>query len=164
MRDAVAYVRALPGVDGERVGLVGFSLGGFLALSAAAQEDLKIAAVVDFFGGLPEEQRARVKKLPPALVIHGTRDDVVPVKEAEALRDLFAAKRLEGEVKVYPDVGNMFLDEKGNVTLTALMAMADAKARTTAHLEKCLKGGTAVAAEPKPGVIAERPIPAQRER
>jgi carboxymethylenebutenolidase len=162
--DAVAYVRALPNVDGERVGLVGFSLGGLLALSVAAQEDLKIAAVVDFFGGLPEEQRARVKKLPPALVLHGDKDDIVPVKEAEALRELFDANCLEGEVKVYSGVGHMFLDEKGNVTLTALMAMADAKARTTAHLEKCLKGTNAAGAEAKPRASAERLPPGDPDR
>src|SRR5262249_13836782 len=33
--DAVAYARTLPNVDPDRVGLVGFSLGGYLALSAA---------------------------------------------------------------------------------------------------------------------------------
>src|SRR5262249_647022 len=65
VRDAVAYVRALPGVDGERVGLVGFSLGGFLALSAAAEEDLKIAAGGDFFGGLPAERRGRGERGAP---------------------------------------------------------------------------------------------------
>src|SRR5262249_6492855 len=35
VRDAVAYVRTLPNVDPGRVALVGFSLGGFLALTVA---------------------------------------------------------------------------------------------------------------------------------
>src|SRR5262249_8626572 len=44
--DAVKFARAEPGVDGERVALVGFSLGGCLALAAAARPELKLAAVV----------------------------------------------------------------------------------------------------------------------
>src|SRR5262249_46852397 len=126
VRDAVAYVRTLPNVDAEHVALVGFSLGGFLALTVAAQEDQKISAVVDFFGGLPEDRRARVKKLPPALIFHGDQDDVVPMKEAEAVRDLLQTNHLAGEVKIYRGVGHMFMDENGNVPLMGLVAVADA--------------------------------------
>jgi carboxymethylenebutenolidase len=139
VRDAVTYLRRLPNVDAEHVGLVGFSLGGCLALTVAAQEDQKISAVVDFFGGLPEERRGRVKKLPPALIFHGDQDDVVPMKEVEAVRDLLQTNHLAGEVKIYRGVGHMFMDEKGKIPLTGAFAAADAMSRTSAHLEKWLK-------------------------
>jgi carboxymethylenebutenolidase len=157
VRDAVTYVRTLPNVDPERVALVGFSLGGFLALTVAAEEDQKISAVVDFFGGLPEERRARVKKLPPALIFHGDQDDVVPMKEAEAVRELMQTNHLAGEVKIYRGVGHMFMDEKGKVPLSGAFAAADAAARTSAHLAKWLKPAPAE-------VIAERSAPDGRER
>jgi carboxymethylenebutenolidase len=137
--DAVAYTRGLANVKAERVGLVGCSLGGFLALSVAAREDQKIAAVVDFFGGLPEDKRAKVKKLPPVLVLHGDEDTVVSVKEAQALQTMLDARQLEGVVQIYPGVGHMFLDAKGGISLKAFPALCDANGRTIAFLAKYLQ-------------------------
>jgi carboxymethylenebutenolidase len=139
VRDAVADVRKRPNVDPDRVGLVGLSLGGFLALSVAAQEDMKIAAVVDLFGGLPAERRAGVKTLPPVLVLHGDKDTVVSVDEAKELQKLIADKKLVGEVTIYPGVGHVFMDEKGRMSLQAVPALMDARARAEAFLEKHLK-------------------------
>jgi carboxymethylenebutenolidase len=136
VRDAVRYARARPNVDGTRVGLVGFSLGAFLALSVAAEEDLEIAAVVDFFGGLPEERRARLRKLPPALILHGDQDQTVPVREARLLADWLTAHGSPGEVKVYAGVDHVFLKPRGGLDREALR---DAQERTAAFLERHLK-------------------------
>ena len=65
VRDAVAYARKLPNVDPDRVAIVGFSLGGFLALAAAPTCEPPVAAVVEMFGGLPEESIPTLGKLPP---------------------------------------------------------------------------------------------------
>jgi carboxymethylenebutenolidase len=136
VRDAVAFARSRPEVDGDRVGLVGFSLGGFLALTVAAEEDLRIAAVVDFFGGLPEERWEGLKQLPPTLVFHGDRDQTVPVRQAEALRDWLTAHQVPGEVKIYSGVDHVFLQPKGGLSL---LAVADAQQRTAAFLQKYLQ-------------------------
>jgi dienelactone hydrolase len=89
-------IKALSDVDGERVALVGFSLGGGPALAAAARPEPKVAAVVEFFGTLPQELRPGLEKLPPTLIFHGEQDKVVPVDEAYALIGLLAA-RLPGD-------------------------------------------------------------------
>jgi carboxymethylenebutenolidase len=136
VRDAVGYARSLPEVDGDRVGLVGFSLGAFLALTVAAEEDLRIAAAVDFFGGLPEEKWEGLKQLPPTLVFHGDRDQTVPVRQAEALRDWLTEHRVPGEVKVYRGVDHVFLQPKGGLNFAAV---ADAQQRTAAFLETYLR-------------------------
>ena len=47
--DAVSFVAAQPSVDPARIGLLGFSLGAYLALSAAAI-DPRVKIVVDYFG------------------------------------------------------------------------------------------------------------------
>jgi carboxymethylenebutenolidase len=138
VRDAVRSIRARPNVDGGRIGLVGFSLGGFLALAAAADEDLRIAAVAEFFGGLPEGHRARLKKLPPALIVHGDHDRTVPVREARRLGDWLAAHRSPGEVKVYSGVDHVFVKAQGGFDWNALR---DAQERTAAFLDKHLKRG-----------------------
>jgi carboxymethylenebutenolidase len=143
VRDAVAYARRLPGVDGERVGLVGFSLGAYLALAAAADEGLRVAAVVEFFGGLLREAREGLQGLPPVLGFHGDQDQTVPVKEAEDLRGLLADRGLPGEVRIYEGVGHVF-QKDGQLQLGAIL---DAESRTVAFLSKHLQRG----AGPAPG-------------
>jgi carboxymethylenebutenolidase len=136
VQDAVRYARSRPEVDGDRVGLVGFSLGAFLALTVAAEPDLRIAAVVDFFGGLPEERWEGLKQLPPTLVFHGDRDQTVPVRQAEELRDWLTAHQVPGEVKIYRGVDHVFLQPKGGLNV---LAVADAQQRTAAFLQKYLQ-------------------------
>jgi carboxymethylenebutenolidase len=137
--ETVAYARGLANVNVQRVGLVGCSLGGFLALSVAAREEQKIAAVIDLFGGLPDDKRAQVKKLPPALVIHGEEDTVVSVQEARALQAMLKDRKLEGAVQIYPGVDHLFLSAKGGISLKALPALRDANRRTSAFLAKYLQ-------------------------
>src|SRR5437868_5304455 len=76
--DAVGVVAKQPSVDAERIGLLGFSLGAYLALSVAAV-DSRIRAVVEFFGGLPKEVKFFMRRLCPVLILHGDADMVVPV-------------------------------------------------------------------------------------
>lgn len=137
VRDAVAHARTLPSVDGKRVGLVGFSLGAYLALSVAVDANLRIAAVVEFFGGLPRKTREGLQWMPPVLGFHGDADRTVPVKEAEDLRDLLAAKELTGEVQIYQGVGHVFRKE-GRFRWDAAW---DAERRTAAFLEEHLRRG-----------------------
>ena len=60
VRDAVAHARAQPQVDKDRVCLVGYSLGAFLAAAVAAEADQHIAAVVTLFGGIPRDQGGHI--------------------------------------------------------------------------------------------------------
>jgi carboxymethylenebutenolidase len=136
----------LPNVDAKRIGLVGFSLGAYLALAAAAEKDLRIAAVVDFFGGMPRPLGSRVKFLPPVLVLHGEQDRVVPIGEAQRLTDLLDAHEVTHEVKVYPDVGHVFGDNGGGF---AWRAALDAELCTRAFLAKHLQQTAAPVAAPR---------------
>lgn len=134
--DGVKYARAQRGVDGERVGLVGFSLGAFLALSAATREDLKVSAVIDLFGGLPEELHKAAKALPPVLILHGERDKVVPAEAAQTLAKTLAGHKIPHEIKVYGGVGHVFEREGGGLCLPAAL---DAELRAAEFLRKHLK-------------------------
>lgn len=107
--DAAAYARGLKHVDERRIGLVGFSLGGYLAVAAAAREHLRITALVEMFGGVPVEYRNKVRTLPPSLIVHGEEDDIVPVREADALIGLLTQKKQRFEAEIYPQVGHVFL-------------------------------------------------------
>jgi carboxymethylenebutenolidase len=107
LRDAVSYVVAQPGVDRERIGLLGFSLGAYLSLALATQ-DRRIAAVAELFGGLPDHFSHDAAKLPPVLILHGDGDTVVPVSEAEKLEALLREHRVPYEIKIYSRQGHHF--------------------------------------------------------
>jgi dipeptidyl aminopeptidase/acylaminoacyl peptidase len=65
-------------VDGRRIGIVGFSFGGYLSLLTAAQSGRTFAAVVDFFGptDLAElYQEAATYRAVLAKRLGGTPDD-----------------------------------------------------------------------------------------
>src|SRR5579863_5977024 len=53
-----------PAVDPHRVALMGFSLGSFLSLSVGAVDPEQIAAIVEYYGGLPPRLQYGAKSMP----------------------------------------------------------------------------------------------------
>jgi dienelactone hydrolase len=102
-RAAAAALRKTPGIDPRRVGVVGWSLGGGVALGAALSGGKPFDAAVLFssFGRGVTPQIART--LPPTLVLSGGSHDAVPVSEAVALHDSLVAAHVPTQLRVYPD-------------------------------------------------------------
>ena len=125
--DSVSFVGRQPNVDPDRIGLLGFSLGAYLSLSAAAI-DTRVKAVVDFFGGLPKEMKLFMRRFCPVLILHGELDKTVPVEEAYHLQRLLEKKQIPYEMQIYPGVGHGFSGETWN----------DAGMRTLAFLKRYL--------------------------
>ena len=123
--DAMAYVNELHQVQKDRVALIGFSLGAFLALSVGTT-DPRVKAVVDFCGGLPEELANQCAQMPPTLILHGEEDDRVPVSEAHKVEALMQRTNSAYETKIYPGVGHFFSG----------LTMLDAAQRTLSFLKK----------------------------
>jgi len=128
--DAISFVEQQPQVDRERMGLVGFSLGGYLAVCGAAI-DPRVKAVVEFFGGMPKEMKLFMRRLCPMLILHGEEDAIIPVSEAHHLREVLEKKNIPHEVRIYPGVGHGFDGE----------AWKDARMRSLAFLRKYLVNG-----------------------
>ena len=108
--DAVSFVEKQPAVDRERIALLGFSLGAYLAL-ANSTIDGRVRAVVEFFGGLPREMKLFMRRLCPVLILHGEDDPTVSLEEAHQLRDLLEKKNIPYEIKIYPGAGHGFGEE-----------------------------------------------------
>lgn len=125
--DAISHIEQRPQVDAQRIGLLGFSLGAYLALSVASV-DPRVKAVVEFFGGLPKEMKLFMRRLCPVLILHGEADPTVPVEEAYELQKLLEKKRIPYEIKIYADAGHGF--ENG--------VWLDARMRTLQFLKKFL--------------------------
>jgi carboxymethylenebutenolidase len=108
--DAVSFVARQPQVDPQRIGLLGFSLGAYLALSASAI-DSRIQAVVEFFGGMPKEMKLFTRRLCPVLILHGEQDKTVPVEEAYHLQHILEKRQIAYEMQIYPSAGHGFSGE-----------------------------------------------------
>jgi len=108
--DAVSFVEKQSVVDRERIALLGFSLGAYLAL-ANASIDGRVRAVVEFFGGLPREMKLFMRRLCPVLNLHGEADPIIPVSEAYNLQRLLEQKGIPYEIKIYPGAGHGFENE-----------------------------------------------------
>jgi carboxymethylenebutenolidase len=111
---AVADSRDHPRVDPTRVALVGFSMGGFLAASAATRSE-HVTCVTSVAGGLPRVLAKRTDKMPPSLLLHSEGDEVVPLRESRLLRDLLAERRRACELVVYKGANHCFVRRDGSV-------------------------------------------------
>lgn len=69
-------------------------------------------------------------------MVHGDKDEVVPVAEDHGLRELAEARKLPIAVEIYPKVGHAFQTAENKFDLKAMM---DAQRRMTEHLQKHLK-------------------------
>ncbi len=125
-RDAVDWIARQPGVDGTRIAIFGVSLGGGLALLAAAGEP-RVRAIVDYFGFVPSTVTAGVR-LPPTLILHGEADRVVPVSNALTLQRILEAQGTAYDIQIYPGEGHGF----------SSAAQADAAARIAAFLNRTI--------------------------
>lgn len=90
-----------------RVGLLGFSLGSYIAAEAAAR-DRRIAALAVLYGGMPQAMAAKVKHLPPLIALHGEADRNVPISEGRQLVALGKSVGAETEFVPYPGKAHGF--------------------------------------------------------
>ncbi|MEZ0254221.1 MAG: alpha/beta hydrolase family protein [Chthoniobacter sp.] len=128
IHDAVDFIAAQPGVEPEGIGTLGYSLGGYLAVAHAAQDE-RIRAVVELAGGIDAETAAGAHRLPPLLIVHGREDPRVSFSNALELQGL--AERLEAPVQTLFLPGERHILSPG----AALVAVRQAMRFFDAHLK-----------------------------
>jgi carboxymethylenebutenolidase len=96
----VTAILARPDNSG-RIGLLGFSLGGYLAADAAARDE-RVSALAVLYGGMPDAMASQVRHLPPLIELHGEADQNVPLARGEQLVKLGKAVGAEAELVAYP--------------------------------------------------------------
>jgi dienelactone hydrolase len=108
IEDGITSLGSNPNVDSKRIGLIGYSLGAYLATSTAAVYPKQIAAVVEYYGGLAAPLDGAVATMPPTLIIHGARDMLVNVSQARDFDSLLTKAGRPHEMKIYPDANHAF--------------------------------------------------------
>jgi carboxymethylenebutenolidase len=97
-------------VDGPRVGVLGFCLGGHFALVAAARSR-RVGAVVDFYGLLPSPPLELASLAAPVLAIFAEHDEFVAGESIEGLRRELGASGQRACVLVQRGVRHGFMNE-----------------------------------------------------
>ena len=77
---AIKHLRGRPDADLDRLGLVGFSLGGGVAMSYIASSPARTVKVLaDFYGYVEPLLGTGVANFPPTIIFHNKNDEIVPV-------------------------------------------------------------------------------------
>jgi dienelactone hydrolase len=132
---AVDYALAQPGADTTRVGIVGLSLGGGLALWYAESAPAgKVKAVIDYFGHIGDQAiYTDAGKLPPTLVFHNHDDGIVDRSMSEKLIAALVTKGIVHDSEIY---GEPPYPERWNHTFRpGGKADVDSRARTRKWLD-----------------------------
>jgi carboxymethylenebutenolidase len=112
---AVDFLLGHEAVTSQKVGAVGFCMGGGFVLVLAAQQGDKIGAAVPFYGVLKEDFPSFSGLTAPLLGHFGERDDFAP---GDAVRAL--AERIEAESGVRPEfhfypAGHAFFNDENHL-------------------------------------------------
>ncbi|MEP6690528.1 MAG: dienelactone hydrolase family protein [Gemmatimonadaceae bacterium] len=138
-KDMSAAARALldhDAVTSEQVGIMGFCMGGQLALYAACEYPEVIACAVDFYGIHPKVE-LRVEQLGGPVQCHfAERDKSTPRDVAKALCDRIAAAGKRADCYFYSADHAFFNDTRPDVFNAGAAALAFE--RTTAFLGSSL--------------------------
>jgi carboxymethylenebutenolidase len=136
LKGAVDYLLAQEATATEKVGVIGFCMGGALSLYAAS-ENAKIGACVVFYGIHPNVKPDLPNLQSPVLGIFGERDRSVGPEVVRALEDTLKSLGKSVEVHVYPADHAFFNDTRPEVYNA--VAAEDAWRRTLEFFKKNLK-------------------------
>jgi carboxymethylenebutenolidase len=137
---AAAYLAGRPDVHPKKVGVMGWCMGGLLAMRWSSRSD-RAGAVVAFYPGhyQPDAEEARALRA-PALILYGEEDHGLPAKTREHVeRELRAAGKTV-EVHTYAGAGHSFFNDSKPSHRPD--AAKDAWRRTLDWLEVHLKVGS----------------------
>jgi carboxymethylenebutenolidase len=109
IRAAVGHLAGLAEVSPKQVGVVGWCMGGGLALASAAEEP-GIGAVVTFYGRpLASADTARLKA--PVLGLYGEHDQGIPPEAARAFAADCRRFDVPHEIHIYPGAAHAFFND-----------------------------------------------------
>ncbi|HEV2218486.1 MAG TPA: dienelactone hydrolase family protein [Candidatus Dormibacteraeota bacterium] len=103
----LSYLAALPEVDPERIGAIGFCMGGSFAIAWACTDD-RLKAVAPFYGVNPRPIDA-VKRMCPVVGSYPEKDFTAGA--GRALDAALNRHNIAHDIKVYPGAGHSFFND-----------------------------------------------------
>ena len=110
LRGAINYLVNHEATTGSKVGIVGFCMGGALALYAASKND-QVGACVVFYGIHPNVKPDLPNLKAPVLGIYAERDSSTPPAAVRQLENQLKAIGKSVEMHIYPDADHAFFND-----------------------------------------------------
>jgi carboxymethylenebutenolidase len=140
MAGAIDYLLAHDTVQGDAVGVVGFCMGGMLALLISALQGDKVAAVVPHYGAPLGDMAPDWSGLTASVQGHfAENDDFFGPEPVKALEAELKAMGKEVDFTVYPGTGHAFAGEHNALGTYDEEAAKTSWQRTLAFLREKLK-------------------------
>ena len=133
---AIEYLQNHEATSGGKVGVVGFCMGGALALYTATK-NANVGACVVFYGGHPNVKPDLPKLESPVLSISGDRDKSVTPEVVHKLEQQLKSLGKQVDVVIYPGADHAFFNDT-RPTVYVPEAAADAWQRTIEFFRKFL--------------------------
>src|SRR5215470_6161177 len=127
-RAAQSFLKRQNFVKGDKIGAMGFCIGGHVTYLTACETDIKAAASF-YGGGIAKEQGlggaastiGRTGKIKgKILCLFGEKDPLIPMSEVDAIRAELNKQNVRNEVVVYPGADHgFFCDQRGTYEKSA---------------------------------------------
>ncbi len=140
MGGAITALLARPEVSGDSVGVVGFCMGGMLALMITALEGDRVAAAAPHYGAPLGEGGPDWTNLTAKVRGHfAATDDFFPPEAVGALETQLQGLGKDVELKVYPGTGHAFANEENPLGTLDVDASAQSWAETIELFQSTLR-------------------------
>jgi carboxymethylenebutenolidase len=137
LRAAFDYLAAQPRVKKDRIGSIGWCMGGGYSLNVALTEPTLAATVINY--GHLATDNAELKKInAPILGSFGGQDRGIPPDDVKKFQQALTQLGKKADIKIYPDAGHAFENPNNKQGYRADDA-ADAWKRTLDFLAGTLK-------------------------
>lgn len=111
LRAAIQYLLNHEATSGARVGVIGFCMGGALALYAASK-NAQVGACAVFYGIHPNVKPDLPSLQAPVLGIYAERDQFVPPESVRELERQLKELGKSVEIHIYPDTDHAFFNDQ----------------------------------------------------
>lgn len=136
---AAAYLQALEQVAPKKIGVIGFCMGGRLALATAAADDQGLLGAVAIFYGAPRDPGLAGQIQIPLLGLYGSEDHGIPVESVRSFQAELEQHGVEHHIQIYEGAPHAFFNDT-RPHIYQPEAAADAWTRTLNWFQMHLRG------------------------
>lgn len=107
LKASLTHLAAMPEVDPERIGAIGYCMGGSFAIAWACT-DSRLKAIAPYYAANPRPLEA-VRRLCPVVGSYPEKD--FTTKAGRALEGALEQYHIAHDIKIYPGAGHSFFNE-----------------------------------------------------